>query len=57
MDFVDLHVGPWHWYVFNVADAAITVGALSLFVLTFVGERRKTAKAGEKPRAGKAENG
>jgi signal peptidase II len=40
VDFVDVHAGPWHWYVFNVADAAITVGAFSLFVLTFLDERR-----------------
>jgi signal peptidase II len=40
VDFVDLHVGRWHWYVFNVADAAITLGAISLFVLTFIDERR-----------------
>jgi signal peptidase II len=45
VDFIDLHVGPWHWYVFNVADAAITVGALSLFVLTFIDERRKQRRA------------
>lgn len=45
VDFVDLHVGPWHWYVFNVADAAITLGAIALFVLTFVDERRRSRKA------------
>ncbi|UCH79414.1 MAG: signal peptidase II [Candidatus Coatesbacteria bacterium] len=45
VDFIDLHVGPWHWYVFNVADASITVGALSLFVLTFIDERRKQRRA------------
>jgi lipoprotein signal peptidase len=54
---VDLHVGPWHWYVFNVADAAITVGAISLFVLTFIDERRKAAKGGEDPEREQAENG
>ena len=27
IDFLDFHVGPWHWPAFNVADAAITVGA------------------------------
>lgn len=27
IDFIDLHVGAWHWPAFNVADAAITVGA------------------------------
>jgi signal peptidase II len=45
VDFVDLHFGAWHWYVFNVADAAITLGAISLFVLTFVDERRRSRKA------------
>ena len=25
-DFVDLHLGNWHWPVFNVADAAIVFG-------------------------------
>lgn len=45
VDFIDLHVGAWHWYVFNVADAAITLGAFSLFVLTFIDERRKQRRA------------
>ncbi len=32
IDFLDLHVGGWHWPAFNVADSAITLGAI-LFVL------------------------
>lgn len=32
IDFLDFHVGGWHWPAFNVADAAITIGA-ALFVL------------------------
>jgi signal peptidase II len=53
VDFIDAHVGAWHWYVFNVADAAITVGALALFVLTFVDERRRNRKEkAEKEAAG-----
>ena len=27
VDFIDLHVGDWHWPAFNAADAAITIGA------------------------------
>jgi signal peptidase II len=27
IDFLDFHVAGWHWPAFNVADAAITVGA------------------------------
>jgi signal peptidase II len=30
VDFVDLHAAGWHWPAFNVADAAITVGAILL---------------------------
>lgn len=32
VDFVDLHAGGWHWPVFNLADAAITVGVVVLAV-------------------------
>ena len=30
VDFVDVHAWGWHWYVFNVADAAIVCGVLAL---------------------------
>lgn len=30
VDFVDVHVGPYHWPAFNVADSAITVGVALL---------------------------
>ncbi|HXZ00446.1 MAG TPA: signal peptidase II [Stellaceae bacterium] len=26
VDFLDFHLGQWHFYVFNLADAAISVG-------------------------------
>ena len=32
IDFLDFHLGGWHWPAFNVADSAITIGAI-LFVL------------------------
>ena len=32
VDFIDVHWGQWHWPSFNVADAAITVGAVALFI-------------------------
>lgn len=32
IDFLDFHLAGWHWPAFNVADAAITLGA-ALFVL------------------------
>ena len=27
VDFIDVHIDAWHWPAFNVADAAITIGA------------------------------
>ena len=29
-DFIDLHLGNYHWFIFNVADIFITVGIISL---------------------------
>jgi len=31
VDFIDAHAWGWHWYVFNVADAAIVCGVGVLF--------------------------
>ena len=28
VDFIDLHYAGWHWPAFNLADAAITIGAV-----------------------------
>lgn len=42
VDFIDFHVRGWHWYTFNIADAAITIGAIILAVdaLGLIGRRR-----------------
>lgn len=26
VDFIDLHLGGWHWPAFNIADSAIVIG-------------------------------
>jgi signal peptidase II len=31
LDFVDVYVGDWHFWAFNVADASITMGAILVF--------------------------
>lgn len=38
VDFLDLHVGAWHWPAFNVADMGITLGA-AWMVLTLLKKR------------------
>ena len=31
-DFIDLHVGSFHWFVFNIADIFITFGVIMLIL-------------------------
>lgn len=32
VDFIDVYYGQYHWPIFNVADSAICVGAVLLFI-------------------------
>jgi signal peptidase II len=41
IDFLDFHVGTWHWPAFNVADSAICLGAV-LFILDELRRVRKS---------------
>ena len=34
VDFLDFYLGQWHWPAFNVADSAITMGAVLLILDT-----------------------
>jgi signal peptidase II len=38
-DFIDVYAGTYHWYVFNLADAAICTGAGLLILGMFLAER------------------
>ncbi len=44
VDFVDVFVGTWHFWAFNVADAAITVGVV-LMLLDLIGVGRRVPRA------------
>ena len=35
IDFIDVHLGAYHWPAFNVADSAITVGACIMLFAVF----------------------
>lgn len=37
IDYLDVHAAGWHWPAFNVADAAITCGAVLLAFLALTG--------------------
>ena len=32
-DFIDIHLGNFHWFIFNVADIFITVGIIGLIYI------------------------
>ena len=32
-DFIDIHIGEYHWFVFNVADIFITIGIIGILCL------------------------
>jgi signal peptidase II len=37
IDFIDVFYGSWHWPTFNIADSAITAGAVLLLLEAFTG--------------------
>lgn len=39
IDFIDVYRGDWHFWAFNVADAAISCGAVLIFVELFFPSR------------------
>ena len=39
VDFIDVYWGNWHFWAFNIADAAITVGACLLILDMLLAER------------------
>ncbi len=43
IDFIDFHVGNFHWFIFNVSDIFITVGVIGMIWLELT-TKRTTAK-------------
>ena len=36
-DFIDFHLGDFHWFIFNVADIFITMGIIGLLIFELLG--------------------
>ena len=43
-DFIDIHYGNFHWFVFNVADIFITLGIACLIIVEFILNNKKNEK-------------
>ena len=44
VDFLDVYYDTWHWPAFNVADAAITIGAIMLIIDTLWFDQAKISR-------------
>ena len=42
-DFIDLHLGNYHWFIFNVADIFITIGIIGLMLVEIL-KKEKTSE-------------
>ena len=40
-DFIDFHIGNFHWFIFNIADIFITTGVIFMVVLEIFGNKEK----------------
>ena len=39
-DFIDFHVGDFHWFIFNVADIFVTLGVIFMILLEFIDKEK-----------------
>ncbi len=35
-DFIDFHIGDFHWFIFNVSDIFITIGVIGMIILELI---------------------
>ncbi len=56
VDFIDVYIGPFHWPTFNVADMAVSCGAMALALVLWQEGRevRGEAAKSEQPDAAEA---
>ena len=40
-DFIDFHVGNFHWFIFNVSDIFITIGVIGMILLELTTNKKK----------------
>jgi len=40
-DFLDLHIGNFHWFIFNIADIFITIGVVFMILMEYLGNNEK----------------
>ena len=41
-DFLDFHIGNFHWFIFNVSDIFITTGVILMIVLELISNKKES---------------
>ena len=41
-DFIDFHIGEFHWFIFNVSDIFITLGVICMIILELTYNNKKS---------------
>ena len=39
-DFIDFHIGNFHWFIFNFADVFITIGVIFMILIEIIGNNK-----------------
>ena len=39
-DFIDFHIGNFHWFIFNMADIFITLGVIFMIIIEITGNNK-----------------
>ena len=43
-DFIDFHIGEFHWFIFNFADVFITIGVIFMILIELIGINKGNVK-------------
>ena len=43
-DFIDFHVGNFHWFIFNIADIFITIGVIFMILIELTSNNKEFRK-------------
>ena len=44
-DFIDIHIGNFHWFIFNIADIFITVGIIGFIFIELLKKEKNSTNA------------
>ena len=39
-DFIDFHIGNFHWFIFNIADVFITICVIFMILIEIIGNNK-----------------